>query len=166
MKTIKFQPDAWVYFAANEQVVVPAYVQLRLSEPGTVEAQFDGEWLFVGYGDELKIQLPASTKIRVNKKFAVFVGINVATECVGTPLTNFDKRPGESGVERMVKQALREAELDRIAKKQARLEQDRKLNRERFEKGLQVDNPVVTSEPEPEPEPTPEPDTPAEPPAA
>lgn len=158
MQTIKYDPAAWLDFGASKSAPCPKDAHVRLSQPGSVSVDLGSGFRVVGYGTEFKLSLPLSGKVKCDVPFSVYVGTEVEVQQLGVPLTNMDKRPGESSVERMVRQVLREKEVRQALERKARLEQDRKTHEQRFAKGLQDDNPMPEPEPEPdsaEPEPTP-----------
>lgn len=121
MKTVKFDPEAWVQAQAGNSIPCGRFVHIKLAVPGTVEVDIGKGYRLVGYGEEMKITLPVGGRIRSpNADIAVYADYDVSVEPSEAPFTNFDKRPGGSSVERMIQTAMREAELKRIASKQDR----------------------------------------------
>lgn len=150
MSTVKYHPDEWVDLAKATSAPCPQNFQIRLHQPGAVEVDLGSGFRNIGYGTEFKIQLPHAGKVKCSQPSSIFVGMSVETHSQGVPLTNFDKRPGMSSVERMVKQTIMESRLkDKLAREQ-RLELDREHNQNRVDRGLQDENPIP-----PEPEPVP-----------
>lgn len=150
MQNLKYDPDAWLDFAANKAVPCPAQLHLRLSEPGTVHVDLGGGYRLLGYGSELKVTLPSSGKVKCDVPYAIHVGVDTAVKQTGAPFTNFDKRPGESAIERMVRKSQREFEVEQALKREARRRLDREMNARRVAQGLQDRNPIPDEPEEPE----------------
>lgn len=143
MQNIKYDPEQWVDVKAGGNAPCPRKLHVKLKNPSAVEVDFgDGKYRLIGYGTEIKATLPAAGKVRSESAFAVFVGTDVETVCQGQPLTNFDKRPGASAVEQMIRRAFREKALQDRAKAEARARANFELNEKRKEKGLQEGNEV------------------------
>ena len=158
MQSIKYDPDQWVDLKATKDAPCPAETHIRLASPGTVSVDLGSGWRVIGHGSEFKISLPNAGKIKADKDYSLFVSIDTTVEQIGVPLTNFDKRPGMSSIEKMIKAQFLEKALKDKLKANQRLEADRKTNQDRVDKGLQDENPIA---PEPEPpvvEPTPDPE--------
>lgn len=161
MKNLKYDPNAWIDFKAAKAAPVPSFFHVRLSSPGTVEVDLGDGWRIIGHGEEFKIQMPRPGQVRASVAYAVFVSIDTEIEQLGVPLTNFDKRPGMSSVERMVKQSILEARLQEKLAREKRAQADRETNERRIKAGKQDENPIPPEPVEPEPvveptEPTPE----------
>ena len=142
MKTVKYDPEQWVDFGKDKTAPCPSETHIVLAAAGTVSVDLGDGWRIIGHGDEFKISLPRPGKIKANQAFAVFVGIDTVVSQLGVPLTNFDKRPGLSSVERMVKSTILEANLKERLAREKRKEQDRKMNQQRVDEGLQDENPI------------------------
>lgn len=164
MQNIKYDPDQWLDVAKGKAVPCPREVHLRLCEPGRVSVKIGEVWRHVAYGTELKIGLSAPSEIQCSVAYSIFVGTDVEVEQIGQPLTNFDKRPGLSAVERMVRQTIMEARLDERVKREERAAHDRAMNAKRVAAGQQETNPVPAEPVEPVEGPVDEPVTePADP---
>jgi len=161
MQTIKYDPDAWVHLKANNEAPIPSEAHIRLSKPGTVLLDFGDGFKPVGYGVEFKLVLTRPATVKADQSFSVFISIDNTVQQLGQPLTNFDKRPGMSSVERMIKTQFRERELKQRLAREARAKADHDANQKRVEDGLQDENPVP--DPTPPPPPTPEPEPSPEP---
>lgn len=147
MQRIKYDPDAWLDIAANKEAPVPAESQVRLAKPGTLSVKWAGEWRLLGYGTEFKISLPGPAVVKADVAFAVFISVDVAVHSKGVPLTNMEKRPGDSAVERMVKKALLEQKLASRAAAERRRAADKQLAKKRFEAGLEDEQRLVDPPP-------------------
>lgn len=152
MKSVKFDPEAWVQAQAGNSIPCGRHVHIKLAVPGTVEVDLGKGYRLVGYGEEMKITLPTGGRIRSpNADIAVYADYDVSAEPTEAPFTNFEKRPGVSSVERMIQTAMREAELQRIAAKQDRARANFQTMEKLKDKGVIDDHDV------------PDPDAPVEP---
>jgi hypothetical protein len=163
MQSVKFNPDVWAEKNKNSAVEVGRHVELRLQAPGKVEVDLGEGWRFACYGTAVRLELPVGGKVRCSEAYSVKQAVDVSVEQVGVPLTNFDKRPGTSAAEQIVKRALREAKVKEQSERLKREEADRALNALRVSKGLQEDNPLEQEVVDPPADPPAEP--PVEPPA-
>lgn len=151
MKSVKFDPEAWVQAQAGNSIPCGRHVHIKLAVPGTVEVDLGKGYRLVGYGDEMKITLPTGGRVRSpNADIAVYADYDVSAEPTEAPFTNFDKRPGASSVERMIQTAMREAELQRIAAKQDRARANFQTMEKLKEKGVIDDHDVPDPDEVPE----------------
>jgi len=153
MQTIKYDPSAWVDLAKDKSAPCSKEVHLRLSTPGTVSVDLGSGWRNVAFGTEFKLVLPSSGKVKCSVPFSIFAGVETEVAQLGEPLTNFDKRPGTSSVERMIAQQFRGKQVLDQAARRHRAEQDRIANQIRVDEGKQEKIPDTVPQPEPEPEP-------------
>lgn len=168
MQRIKYDPEAWVDLGAGKTAPVPPECHLRLAEPGAVSAKFGGTWRHVGYGSEFKLSFPSATEVKASVPFSVFVSVDTSWQSKGVPLTNFDKRPGDSSVERIVKKALREQKLRQEQAARKRREADKEHAKKRFDSGLEdevrlEDPPAHVDTTDPDGNPLPTADSPKQP---
>lgn len=150
MKSIKYDPEAWFDVKATKFIPCPKQVHIRLSKPGTVKVDQNGEVRLIGYGDEFKITLTTEGKITADVDYTVYIATDTIIEQIGVPLTNFDKRPGMSAVERMIKTQFKEQQLIERSKAEKRKEHDRETNKLRMQQGLQETTPIEDEENEDE----------------
>lgn len=152
MQTIKYDPSAWVDMPKDKSAPCSKETHLRLSVPGTVSVDLGSGWRNVAYGTEFKIVLPSSGKVKCSVPYSIFAGVETEVAQIGEPLTNFDKRPGTSSVERMIAMQFREKQVLEQAARRHRAEQDRLANQKRVNEGKQEKIPDTVPKPEPEPE--------------
>lgn len=156
MQNIKFDPEVWLPFSKGEKVAVRSEFYVKLEKPGSLKANE----VLVGYGTEFKVSCPYPVEIVASEAGVLFERSTAKVVQEGVPLTNMDKRPGLSSVERMIKSAFKEKDMREALERIARREADKKLQAERVKQGLQDENPLEEEEPadddDQEPEPTPQ----------
>lgn len=149
MQNITFNPHEWAQAAPGKSLACGKVVHVRLSAPSAVEVDIGDGYRVVGHGTEFKITLPASGRIRAS---AATLCLHVPPDrpqgvgSDGAPFTNFDKRPGESAIETMVRRTLREGQVKDALARAARRQHDLALNDKRVAKGLQESNPLREGE--------------------
>lgn len=140
MKNLKFDPDAWVQAGKGNSIPCGNVVHVRLATPGTLEVDIGKGYRLVGYGDEFKITLPAGGRVRSpNSDISVYAGYDVSVEVTEAPFTNFDKRPGDSAVERMIARAFKEKSVKDALARLERKRDDFKAQQKRKQKGIVED---------------------------
>lgn len=156
MKSIKFDPSAWAQAKAGASLPCDENVHVRLATPGTLEIDIGGGYRLVGYGDEFKVTLSRPGRVRSpNADFTLYVGYDVSVAVIEAPFTNFDKRPGDSSAERMVKRAFKEKAVNDALARIERKRADYAAQQTRIANGVNEDPDLADPDVEETPNPLP-----------
>lgn len=136
MQSIKYNPESWHKIPA-EGIALTGSCHVKLEAPGPI---FIGGNL-AGYGTEFRAVFEGEEIVKAAKGW-YFLPVPVEVPQIGVPLTNMDKRPGMSEVERMIKAQFLEKALRERAAAERRKQADKETHRKRFEAGLQDENPM------------------------
>lgn len=152
MQTVKYDPEAWVHQAKDKSLPCGQEVHIRLLGPGTVSVDLGDGKHAVAYGQEMKISLPRPGKIYADVPFMVHAGVETAVQSMGAPLTNMDKRPGQSSAELIIARQFRERDLKARLAAEERRRADWEHQQRRIEAGLQDEENTAPPPPPPEEE--------------
>jgi hypothetical protein len=150
-----FDPQQWQKFDANQKISPGPDVSVKLSKPGALFVHVGKNKQLVGYGTEFKFKTKDGLEFSADVAGVVYQRNGASVPRTGPILTNMEKLPEPSALERAVNREMRliRAERNKLRREalEARKNAERKARAE-------ANPPPETETPEPETE-TPEGET-------